>query len=283
MTAYPRPATMTTPAVAAPPTPSSFTVPARHNPRLQKLVERINADDELRQLWRCANINMVERGQHGDHGETHMRIVANAALRLLRLLMEGGLTPSVMTHHHLPREEAEVIVVLSAALHDVGHAAHPLAPASLGLVLAERKARDLLTGLYPARERTIVLAETLHAIHAHLLGQPGQTLESHILRLADALDMTHHRQGTGRLPAQPGGISEVNLVRGHTRPVRVEVRLHTSAALPLAQQAIQRGLHLSPLLESVELVALAADSTAPPTAFTLDPNPLLPISTGVLP
>lgn len=267
MTAYALPAAMPAPAPVTSATP--FTVPARHNPRLQKVVERINADEELRQLWRCANINMVERGQHGDHGETHMRIVANAALRLLRLLLEGGLTPSVMTHHHLPREEAEVIVVLAAALHDVGHAAHPQAPASLGVVLAERKARDLLIGVYPPRERTIVLAETLHAIHAHLLGQPGQTLESHILRLADALDMTHHRQGGGRLPAQPGGVSEVSLVKGQTCPVRVEIRLHQASALPQAQQALARGLHQSPLRAAVELVALTADSTQPPAPITI--------------
>lgn len=267
MTAYVLPAAMPAPAPTS--APATFTVPARHNPRLQKLVERINADEELRQLWRCANINMVERGQHGDHGETHMRIVANAALRLLRLLLEGGHTPSVMTHHHLPREEAEVIVVLAAALHDVGHAAHPQAPASLGLVLAERKARDLLTGLYTPRERTIVLAETLHAIHAHLHDQPGQTLESHILRLADALDMTHHRQGTGRLPSQPGGISEVSLVKGLTGPVRVEVRLHQASALPVAQQALARALHHSPLSALVELVALTTDSTQPPTRITI--------------
>src|SRR5436190_11673906 len=98
----------------------SFTVPARHNPRLQALVERINADEELWQLWRCANVNAMDRAGISDHGEVHIRIVANAALKLLRLLRDAGHVPSVVLHHHLSAEDAEVIVVLAAALHDLG-------------------------------------------------------------------------------------------------------------------------------------------------------------------
>src|SRR5574337_299721 len=57
--------------IAAPST--TFSIPARHNPRLQSLVERINADEELWQLWRCANINAVDRLGMSDHGEVHIR------------------------------------------------------------------------------------------------------------------------------------------------------------------------------------------------------------------
>src|SRR5574337_131317 len=104
--------------IAAPST--TFSIPARHNPRLQSLVERINADEELWQLWRCANINAVDRLGMSDHGEVHIRIVANAALKLLRLLRDAGHTPNVVVNHHLTPEDAEVVVVLAAALHDLG-------------------------------------------------------------------------------------------------------------------------------------------------------------------
>ena len=45
--------------------PTVFSVPARHNPRLQNLVERIHQDDELRQLWRCANLTVLNRPELG--------------------------------------------------------------------------------------------------------------------------------------------------------------------------------------------------------------------------
>jgi hypothetical protein len=101
-----------------------FSVPARHNPRLQALAERINADEELRQLWRSANINAVDHLGLGDCGEVHVRIVANAGLKLLRLLRDAGHAPAVVTHHRLTPDEAEVIVVLAVAVHDVGLAVH---------------------------------------------------------------------------------------------------------------------------------------------------------------
>ena len=57
-----------------------FKIPLRKNKKLRTLVYRINADQELFQLWKCANVNAVDRSGISDHGEVHIRIVANAAL-----------------------------------------------------------------------------------------------------------------------------------------------------------------------------------------------------------
>ena len=59
-------------------------IPARHNDKLAALVAAINADLELAQWWKCANVNAVDRQGMTDHGEVHIRITANAALKLLR-------------------------------------------------------------------------------------------------------------------------------------------------------------------------------------------------------
>ena len=80
-----------------------FEVPTRHNTKLQQLVDRINADAELKQLWKSANINAVDRLGMSDHGAVHIRIVANAALRIQRLLTEANIEPSVVTYHQLSR------------------------------------------------------------------------------------------------------------------------------------------------------------------------------------
>jgi len=73
-----------------------ITIPARHNEKLAQLIERINRDRELHQLWKCANINAVDRSGITDHGEVHIRIVANIALMLLRLLDDGGVRMGVV-------------------------------------------------------------------------------------------------------------------------------------------------------------------------------------------
>src|SRR5574337_1202511 len=177
--------------------PPAFSVPARHNPKLQALVARINADEELWQLWRCANVNVVDRLGMNDHGEVHIRIVANAALRLLRLLHDAGHAPGIVAHHGLTPEDAEVVVVLAAALHDLGISIHRDNHEEFSLALANLKAKELLQGLYPLRERTIVVSEALHAIIAHHGDMRCLTLEAGVLKVADALDMT---EGRSRIP-----------------------------------------------------------------------------------
>src|SRR5258708_40271311 len=87
--------------------PPIFSVPARHNPRLQVLAERINSDQELRQLWRSANVNAVDRLGAGDCGEGHGRLGANAARKLLRMLRRTGPPPAMVTERRLKTEEAE--------------------------------------------------------------------------------------------------------------------------------------------------------------------------------
>ena len=88
------------------------------------MLKHINNDKELLQLWRCANINAVDRSGINDHGEVHVQIVANAALKILRLLVKGGVEPAVVRHHGMAIADAEVIVVLAACLHDIGISIH---------------------------------------------------------------------------------------------------------------------------------------------------------------
>lgn len=232
-----------------------FSVPARHNPRLQTLVERINTDEELRQWWRCANLMAVERMGLSDHGETHIRIVANASLRLLRLLMESGAVAATTNHPGLGREEAEVVVVLAAALHDIGLAIHYDQHQDFGLPLALDKGRHLLANLYNVRERTILLADTLHAIATHHTGRRCLTLEASVLRVADALDITKGRSRTLADRALTVGIEEVTLHRGEQCPVRIQIRMTQTAGLSYTENLLRERLQETLLCGQVEAVA----------------------------
>jgi metal-dependent HD superfamily phosphatase/phosphodiesterase len=236
----------------------AFSVPARHNPRLLALAERLNADEELRQLWRCANVNAADRLGLGDCGEVHVRIVANGALKLLRLLREGGAVPGVVAQHRLTPDDAEVAVVLAAALHDLGLAVAASGDAA-GLTLAALKGRELLAGLYGARERTILLAEALHAIGAQPAGAPCLTLEAGVLRLADALDLSKGRvrlsadAERGLLGTAP--VEEVTITRAKQPPVRVIIHLRQPEGVEAVETLLLHRLRGSGLHPWVELAA----------------------------
>ena len=239
-----------------------ITLPTRHNERLALVLERLNADRELHQMWKCANINAVDRSGITDHGEVHIRIVANIALRLLRLLDEGGVTMSVVQHHGLTLKEAEIVVVLGACFHDLGLTIHRHRHEEYSLFLADRKAREILEPFCEIEERTILVSEILHAIAAHRSDERCLTIEAGILKLADALDMT---KGRSRIPFEAGAlnihsvsaaaIDQVILSKGEVKPVHIEVLMNNSAGIFQLDELLKAKLTSSTIAPYVELVA----------------------------
>jgi hypothetical protein len=248
---------------------NTFNIPTRHNQKLKTLVERINADEELWQLWRCANVNAMDRAGITDHGEVHIRIVANAALKMQRLLSEAGVQSSVEANYGLARDDAELIVVLAACLHDLGISIHRDDHEQYSLFLARQKLPAYLEGLYDVRERTIMISETLHAMIAHRWDVRCLTLEAGVMKVADALDMT---AGRSRIPFEAGSINihsvsaaainSVELKRGEERPIRVEITMSNSAGVFQVDELLKRKLKNSSIAPYVEVTALVAGYSA---------------------
>lgn len=215
-----------------------FYVPARRNARLQALLDVINADPSLHQLWRCANINAVDRSGMSDHGPTHVRIVANISLKLLRLLVDGGVQPNIVRDYGLSEEDAEVVVVLGAALHDIGMSIHRHEHETYSLILGAPIARRLLEPIYDEPQRTMVVSETLHAVIAHRSDERTYTIEASAVKVGDALDMT---QGRSRIPFEQGAVNihslsaaaveRVIIKSGDQRPILIEAVLNNSVGL----------------------------------------------------
>ena len=241
--------------------PIVFSLPARHNPKLQELTARIDGDEELRQMWRSVNMNAMDRAGYSDHGEVHIKIVANIALRLARLLMAGGVPMSVVSDYDLTSNDAEVIVVLAAALHDLGMLVHRDNHEQHSVSLAIAKARELLADLYNVRERTIILAEMAHAIVAHHWSTPCLTIEAGVVKVADALDMT---EGRSRIPFEAGSanihsvsaqaIEAVNIRAGENLPVDIEIVMTNSAGIFQVDELLKRKLRNSSIAPYVRVV-----------------------------
>lgn len=240
----------------------NFRIPARQNQILQQVVERVNEDKELLQLWRCVNINSVDRLQFTDHGIVHIKIVANMALKLVRMLAHAGIEMSVVTNYGLTQDDAEVIVVLAACLHDLGISVHRDNHETYSISLANPKAKELLDGLYDIPERTIMVSEILHAISAHHWDQSCLTIEAGTVKVADALDMT---EGRSRIPFEAGAtnihtvsaaaVDKVKLTPGQEKPVRVEITMSNSAGIFLVDELLKRKLRNSSIVPYVEVVA----------------------------
>jgi len=237
-------------------------LPTRHNQKLRQLVARVDRDVELHTLWQCANVNAVERAGITDHGEVHIKIVANIALKLLRMLIEADVPMGVVREHGLTSDEAEVVVVLAACLHDLGISIHRSNHEQYSLFLAERKARELLDGLYDLRERTILVAETLHAVIAHRWDVACLTTEAGVVKVADALDVT---EGRSRIPFEAGkvdihaisamAIDHVDIRKGEDVPIVIEITMNNSAGIFQVDELLKRKLGNSGIGPYVQVLA----------------------------
>jgi hypothetical protein len=237
-------------------------IPVKQNHRLEQLLATIDADEELAQYWKCANVNAVDRLKMSDHGYVHVKIVANMALKLLRLLTEAGIAPSVVTEHHLTQDEAEVIVVLGSLLHDVGMAIHSDRHETYSLFIANRTLPRLLESLYERAERLIVISEILHAIIAHKAEERCLTLEAGVVKVANALDIS---QGRTRIPFEAGkinihsvsamAIDKVNIKRGESKPVAIEILMNNSAGIYQLDELLKQHLATSGIASHLEVEA----------------------------
>jgi metal-dependent HD superfamily phosphatase/phosphodiesterase len=237
-------------------------VPVRHNDRLREFLDRVNADDELYALWLAANVTAIERLGMTDHGPVHVKIVMNIAVKLFRLLVEGGVAPSAVRNWELEVQDAELIVAAAALLHDVGMSIHRADHESYSLFLARAKLKELLAGLYDVRTAAVVQSEVLHAIIAHRSEGRPLTIEAGIVRIADALDMA---KGRSRIPFAHGSVSihslsaaaieAIRIESGAAKPVRLIIDMSNSAGVFQLDQLFREKLAGSGLEPYLELEA----------------------------
>jgi uncharacterized protein len=237
-------------------------LPTRGNRKLRTLLERVNADLQVKGWWHASNVNAVARLEINDHSWVHIQIVANIALKLLRQLVKHGIETGMVRDYSLEQEDAEVVVTLGALLHCVGMAVHRDHHEDMSLFLAEPKMRELLSGIYEEPELTIVTVEALQTITSHRQDGHPLTLEAGIVRVADALDLA---KGRSRIPFEHGRVSihslsaaaidEVVIADGQDRPVGIEIRMNNSAGIYQVDELLKAKLDGSGLEPYVEVVA----------------------------
>src|ERR671937_1438308 len=123
-------------------------VPVRGNRKLRTLLERVNDDAQLKAWWHASNVNAVARMGINDHSWVHIQIVTNIALKLLRQLTKHSVEPAMVTDYGMTRDDAEVVVALTALTHCVGMSVHRKGHEDFSLFLAEPKLREILDGIY---------------------------------------------------------------------------------------------------------------------------------------
>ena len=239
-----------------------FSVPFRDNVKLKRVVEAVREDKELQTLWKCANVMAIDRMGYTDHGPTHIKIVANSALQLLRILVKRGVTPSIVKDYKMKVEDAEVVVVLGSIFHDLGMIVIRKRHEIFGAMLAWKYVQKLLRPIYSEEERIIIGSEVLHTIVSHEHQRKPLTVEAGIVRIADALDM---EQGRARIPFEAGkvdihsvsalSIERVEIQEGKEKPIVIKITMSNSAGVFQIDELLKPRIENSGLQDHIHVVA----------------------------
>ncbi len=235
--------------------------PVRGNRKLERFLAAANADERLRAWWHMQHV-MANRLGMSDHSWVHIRVVLNIALRLSRLLCKRGVEPAMVATHLMREHDAEVVIAAACLMHDSGMSIHRTDHEAYSLFLAAERLPALLDGIYDEPERTVVVAEALHAIIGHRRRGDPITIEAGIVRVADALDLA---QGRSRVPFEnrrpnihslsAAAIDGVEIKAGDERAVTIEIAMNNSAGVFQVDELLATKLRGSGLEEHLEVVA----------------------------
>ncbi|HXX88116.1 MAG TPA: HD domain-containing protein [Candidatus Acidoferrum sp.] len=239
-----------------------FNIPVRDNVKLKHVMDCVREDVKLQTLWKCANVMAIDRMGFTDHGPTHVKIVANVALKILRLLVDNKVVPSIVENYGMKNEDAEIVVVLGSIFHDVGMVVTREGHEVYGALLASGFIEKYLLQVYSEEERTVILSEVLHAIVSHEEPRRPLTIEAGIVRVADALDM---EKGRARIPFQAGkvdihsvsalSIEKVDIQEGENTPVKVKITMSNSAGIFQIDELLKPRLENSGIKNYIHVVA----------------------------
>ncbi|MCD6481449.1 MAG: phosphohydrolase [Thermoplasmata archaeon] len=233
-------------------------------PKAWKMFKMLVNDEEVRANWDVANFIAVKKLKYNDHGEVHAKIVAANALKMYQLLVESGIKTDFVEYGGGDEEDAALILLSAALLHDIGNQIyrknHPLHSSYLALPILDR----LLPEIYEDVEnRTEVRAFILNAIYAHDADVPDLTMESALVGIGDATDMT---KGRGRMAFDLGStsihvvsalsIERVVIAKGKKKPIEIIIEMSNSSGIFQVEETLGKKLIGCPLEPYVDVTAM---------------------------
>ena len=230
--------------------------------KLRRVINEIRKDTRLWTFWKCANVMAIDRMGYTDHGPTHVKIVANSALKILRILIDNQVVPNIVKQYGMKNEDAEIVVVLGSIFHDLGmivtRQGHELISALLSLEFMNKH----LARIYNDEERAVITSEVLHAVVSHEQPRKPLTIEAGIVGVADALDM---EEGRARIPFEAGkvdihsvsalSIQRVQIMEGKEKPITVKITMTNLAGVFQIDQLLRPRIENSGLRNYVHVVA----------------------------
>jgi metal-dependent HD superfamily phosphatase/phosphodiesterase len=236
-------------------------------PLLNEAFNLLQEDIEIQNYLRMANVMAVKRFGYNDHGPVHAKIVTGSAMKIFSLLTTR-VEPSSVVHGVGNYDDAKLIVLLGAYLHDLGNAIHRIEHEKNSIILAMSPIERLLNRIYHDDNNLAfrVKCEVLHTLFSSDDNVPCLSVEAGAVTIADGTDMA---KGRSRVPYLSGkydihsisaqAIESVEIVQGEERPVSIMVNMDNPAGIFQIEEVISKKIKSSGIDQLVEVVAIMND------------------------
>jgi len=235
--------------------------------KLCTIVTSLLNDPLVASIQNYANVVSIQRLGYNDHGPVHARIVALNSLRLLDLLNEGGVPPSVVSEEVATYEDSQVAVFLGAFLHDLGMAVTRDDHERHSMQMAGHILDNHLKKIYDDEGQLwMIKCLTNECIIGHMGNYRIHSVEAGCLMLGDGADCT---RGRAQIPAllnkhpmlgdihrfSATAITDARIIKGKRKPVRIEVDMISSAGLYQVEEVLMGKAKVSPIMNFLEIAA----------------------------
>lgn len=235
--------------------------------KLCAVVNSLLNDPLVASMQNYANVVSIQRLGYNDHGPVHARIVCLNSLKILDLLNEGGVPPSVVSEEVATYDDAQVAVFVGAFLHDLGMAVTRDDHERHSMIMADHIIDNHLSKIYDD-EGQLWMVKCL--INECIIGHMGNyrihSVEAGSIMLGDGADCT---RGRAQIPAllnkhpmlgdihrfSASAITEARIIRGKRKPVRIEIDMTSSAGLYQVEEVLMGKAKVSPIMNFLEIAA----------------------------
>jgi len=234
-------------------------------PKAKKMWELARNDPEVNADWDMSNYIAVAKLGYNDHGDIHMKIVAANALKMLKILLDNGISTSILKEKSGDEDDVFLVVMAGGLLHDIGNQVHREQHNVSGVYLAIPLLNRLLPKIYKDEETMYeIRGHILHTIYSHEFEIKDLTEEAALVGIGDGTDMT---KGRGRAAFDKGNINihtvsalsieKVEIEKGKDKPVRIMIEMNNSAGIFQIQETLGKKIVGGPLEQYFEVVAVA--------------------------
>lgn len=235
-----------------------------------KIVELLIADEEIQAVQDYANTVSIVRLGFNDHGPVHMRTVCRNALKMLKILYQGGIKTSLENEGSGTFSDSVSAVVLASFMHDfgmtIGRQDHELYSGILAYGIINRILDSLLPGSDNLRRRVTIRSMAMEGIIGHMGTRKIHSIEAGLILIADGCDMT---KGRARIPMEisskpsvgdihkysANSIEKVKILKGQEKAIKIEVHMSADVGFFQIEEVLLQKINSSPAKNLVELYA----------------------------